>query len=122
MSRNSRRPTSRRFIPLLRARKLRRQLTPEQREYLDAVVAQKWTVVEQNVELAVAATERQIRDDAREYGFDPATILLLVQLAWFIYQALKYLELLEPTPALVREILETETIDTIEEEDQVTGS
>lgn len=111
-----------RFVPLLKARKLRRQLSPEMQAYIDTVVAQKWVAVGYDVELAKAATERQLNEDAAEYGLDPATILLLVQLAWYIYQALKYLGVFDTiTPEIVEAVVDTETADDIDAENQVLG-
>lgn len=111
-----------RFVPLLKARKLRRQLSPEMQAYIDTVVAQKWVAVGYDVELAKAATERQLTEDAAEYGLDPATILLLVQLAWYIYQALKYLGVFDTiTPEIVEAVVDTETADDIDAENQVLG-
>jgi hypothetical protein len=118
-NRFNRRP---RFIPLLKARKLRRQLSPELQAYVDTLVAQKWVAVGYDVELAKAATERQLNEDAAEYGLDPATILLLVQLAWYIYQALKYIGVFDTvTPELVDAVVDNATADDIDAETQVLG-
>ena len=51
-------------------------------------------------------TKLKIEHDSGEMGFDPATILLLVQLAVAIYQALKHLNVLAPTPELVGALFE----------------
>lgn len=111
-----------RFAPLLKARKLRRQLSPEMQTYVDTLVAQKWVAVGYDVELAKAATQRQLNEDAAEYGLDPATILLLVQLAWYIYQALKYIGVFDTvTPEIVEAVVDTETADEIDAENQVLG-
>lgn len=122
MSLRDRFPRRPRFVPLLQARKLRRQLTPEQRSYVDQLTVQKWAVVGYDVDAAKAATERQVSEDAAEYGFDPATIMLIVQLAWYIYQALKYLGLFDAvTPQLVAELIDSETIDDVDVENQLLG-
>jgi hypothetical protein len=44
----------------------------------------------------------------RQLGFDPATILLLVQIAVLIYKTLKALNVLKPTPETVAAIFESE--------------
>lgn len=111
-----------RFMPLLQARKLRRRLSPELQGYIDSVVSQKWVAVGYDVELAKAATQRQLNEDAAEYGLDPATILLLVQLAWYIYQALKYIGVFDAvTPELVEAMVDSETSDDANTENRVLG-
>jgi hypothetical protein len=112
MSFASRFPRRKKFLPLLQARKRFRQLSGEQQAYVVSLAAEKWSVSGYDVEHAKAAAERQVNADAVEYGFDPATIMLLLQLIWLIYQLLVHFELLSTaTPEIVAEMLDTEVAD-----------
>ena len=89
-----------------RARRLRRQLEESHQAYIDRVTAEIWT---ENADIGDAEriTRAKVEHDAESMGFDPATILLLVQLAVAIYQALKHLNVLAPTPELVGALFES---------------
>lgn len=88
------------------ARKLRRSLTHDHRAYIDRIAADVWSDTG-DIGEAMRVTEIKVNSDAQSMGFDPSTILLIVQLAILIYKALKQLNVLSPTPDLLSAILET---------------
>jgi hypothetical protein len=87
------------------ARRMRRKLTPEARVYIDRATAEIWSEAGDVAE-AERLTMRTLEMQGRQLGFDPATILMLVQLAILIYKALKYFNVLAPTPELVSAMFE----------------
>lgn len=91
----------------IEARRARKNLTQEQRRYVDRIAADIWSD-SGDIGEATRITEIKVGHDARSMGFDPATILMIVQLALMIYKALKALNVLSPTPELVSAIFETE--------------
>jgi hypothetical protein len=84
---------------------MRRKLTPEARVYIDRVTAEIWSEAGDVAE-AERLTMRTLEMQGRQLGFDPATILMLVQLAILVYKALKYFNVLAPTPELVSALFE----------------
>jgi hypothetical protein len=84
---------------------MRRKLTPEARVYIDRVTAEIWSEAGDVAE-AERLTMRTLEMQGRQLGFDPATILMLVQLAILVYKALKYFNVLSPTPELVSALFE----------------
>lgn len=89
------------------ARRLRRRLTPEARRWVDRTAAEIWTEAGDVAE-AERLTARTLEMQGRQLGFDPATIMMLVQLAILIYKALKYFNVMAPTPELVAAMFESE--------------
>ncbi|WP_292295067.1 hypothetical protein [Marivita sp.] len=87
------------------ARRLRRNLSSEQRRYIDETAAGIWRETGDLGE-ASRVTKRTLENSSTEMGFDPATIMLLIQLAILIYKALKYFQVFSPTPELIEAIYE----------------
>jgi hypothetical protein len=91
----------------IEARRIRRRLTPEARHFADRLTAEIWSE-SRDIGEATEITRKTLEMQGRQLGFDPATILLLVQLAILIYKALKYFNVLSPTPEFVAAMFETE--------------
>jgi hypothetical protein len=91
----------------MQARRLRRRLTPEARVYVDRIAAEIWTE-SRDVGEAEQVTAKTLEMQGRQLGFDPATILMIVQLCILIYKALKYFNVLSPTPEFVGAMFESE--------------
>lgn len=87
------------------ARSLRQQLKADTRAYMDRICADIWSETG-DIGQAESITRAKIAADSQEMGFDPATILLLMQLALAIYKALKQLNVLSPTPEVVTAFFE----------------
>jgi len=87
------------------ARRLRRQLNADQQAYVDRITSHIWSETG-DVGEAERITRHRLEQDVTSMGFDHATILLLVQLAVAIYQALKHLDVLSPSPELVSALFE----------------
>lgn len=85
-----------------RVRQMLRRLSRRQRSLGINLITKFWNESNRNEEEAVAAFQAHLNENAKEYNIDPATIILLVQLAILIYKALVYLEVLGPvSPGLV---------------------
>jgi hypothetical protein len=78
----------------------RRKLKAEQRQYLDRIVAEIFSEAKDETEFK-QFFEAKVASDSSRMGFDPTTIMLLIQLAILIYQLLKHFEVIKPTPELV---------------------
>jgi hypothetical protein len=87
------------------ARSLRQQLKAESRSYIDRLCADIWSETG-DIGQAESITKTKVEADSQVYGFDPATILLLLQLALAIYKALKFMNVLAPTPEVVTAFFE----------------
>lgn len=87
------------------ARAARRKATREQRRAIDSVVAETFSVAHGNEPRAKEMAEQRFA----ELGFDPMTILMLVQVAILIYKALKALNVFSPTPEVVAAIFEDDS-------------
>ena len=96
-----------RFRDRMQARRLRRTLTPEGRRWLDRATAEIWSEAG-DVGEAESITTKTLEMQGRQLGFDPATIVLLIQIAVLIYKTLKALNVLSPTPETVSAIFESE--------------
>jgi hypothetical protein len=96
-----------RFRDRMQARKLRRRLTPEGRRWLDRATAEIWCE-SGDVGEAESITAKTLEMQGRQLGFDPATIVLLIQIAVLIYKTLKALNVLKPSPETVSAIFESE--------------
>jgi hypothetical protein len=92
------------------ARTLRQRLKADTRAYMDRICADIWSETG-DIGQAEAITRAKIAADSQEMGFDPATILLLMQLALAIYKALKQLNVLSPSPAIVTAFFEDRESD-----------
>ena len=57
---------------------------------------------------AHAITEKIVRRDAESKGFDPQTVILIIQLALLIYQTLKRLNVMSPSTEIVTALFEGE--------------
>lgn len=88
------------FIRRRTIRLQRRKLRAEHRKYLDRSVADIFGEAKDEEEFK-QFFEAKVIADSEEMGFDPATIMLLLQLAWLIYQLLKHFEVISPTAELV---------------------
>ena len=91
----------------MQARRLRRQLTPEARLYVDRMAAEIWSECG-DIGEAEQVTTKTMEMQGPRLGFDPSTILLIVQLAILIYKALKHFNVFQPTPELVAALFEGE--------------
>jgi hypothetical protein len=91
----------------MQARRLRRQLTPEARLYVDRMAAEIWSEC-RDIGEAEQVTTKTMEMQGPRLGFDPSTILLIVQLAILIYKALKHFNVFQPTPELVSALFEGE--------------
>ena len=89
----------------MNARRLRRQLTPETRLFADRMTAEIWTECN-DIGEAELVTTKTMEMQGRQLGFDPATIMLIIQLAILIYKALKHFGVLNPTPELIAAMFE----------------
>lgn len=89
------------------ARRMRRKLTPEARLYVDRIAAEIWTE-SRDIGEAEQITAKTLEMQGKNLGFDPATILMIVQLCILIYKALKHFNVLSPTPELVAAMFESE--------------
>ena len=89
----------------MNARRLRRQLTPEARLFADRMTAEIWS---ENPDIGDAEliTTKTMEMQGRQLGFDPATIMLIIQLAILVYKALKHFGVLHPTPELIAAMFE----------------
>lgn len=96
-----------RIADRMRARRLRRQLTPEARLYVDRMAADIWAE-SQDIGEAEQTTIKTMEMQGSRLGFDPATILLIVQLCILIYKALRHFNVLQPTPEFVAAMFEGE--------------
>lgn len=103
-ARKNRREARRRRRDLLRSGRV----STEQMAWLESTAADIFAETG-DIGEAERITKTTLEARASELGFDPATILMLIQLAILIYKALKYLNVLNPTPELVRAILETDS-------------
>jgi hypothetical protein len=88
-----------------RRREVRGILNARQLAWFESTVADIWGETG-DIGEAERLTKTTINARAGELGFDPSTILLLVQLAILIYKALKHLNVLNPTPEVVLAIFE----------------
>lgn len=88
------------FIRRRTIRLNRRKLKSEQRQYLDRNVAEIFGEARDETEFK-QFFEAKVSADSAIMGFDPTTIMLLIQLAMLIYQLLKHFEVIQPTPELV---------------------
>jgi hypothetical protein len=70
-------------------------------DWLDKTIAAIWSETG-DVGEAERQTRATLQQRANEVGFDPATILMLIQLAILIYKALKQLNVLNPTKEVVQ--------------------
>jgi len=91
----------------MQARKMRRKLTPETRVYVDRIAAEIWSEC-RDIGDAEQITAKTMEMQGASLGFDPATILMIVQLCILIYKALKHFNVLSPTPELVAALFEGE--------------
>ena len=89
------------------ARKARRNLSADQRAYADRLTADIWSD-SGDIGEAMRVTEIKVNSDAQSMDFDPATILMIVQLALMIYKALKALNVMSPSLDDMEAIFETE--------------
>lgn len=78
----------------------RRKLRAVERDYLDDVVADIYKEAGTEEEFKQFFTAKSNADSAT-YGFDPMTIILLIELAMLIYKLLKHFDVLAPTPEFV---------------------
>ena len=91
----------------MNARRLRRKLTPEARLFVDRMAAEIWSE-SRDIGEAELVTNKTMEMQGRQLGFDPATILMIVQLCILIYKALKHFGVLNPTPEFVAAMFEGE--------------
>jgi len=87
-----------------KAARERRKLTPEQRQLIDRISSESFTLADRDPEDAAVIARRQLG----ELELDPATILLLVRVAILIYKALVALDVFAPSPETVAAICEDE--------------
>jgi hypothetical protein len=78
----------------------RRRLSFGQRGYLDGVTSEIFSEAGSEAEFA-QFFEAKVRHDSQTMGFDPMTILLMIELAMLIYKLLKHFNVLTPTPEYV---------------------
>jgi hypothetical protein len=88
------------FVTRRRLRKQRLQLGLRHRSYLDRTVADVFAEANDETEFK-QFFEAKVRHDSSRMGFDPMTILLMVELAILIYKLLKHFNVLAPTPEYV---------------------
>lgn len=88
------------FVRRRTIRLKRRKLRSEHRQYLDRTVADIFGEANNETEFKQFFEAKAIAD-SEEMGFDPTTIMLLIQLAALIYQLLKHFEVISPSPDLV---------------------
>jgi len=89
------------------ARRLRRRLTPEQRIYADRLAAEIWSETGDIGQAEEYAT-RTLQSNGGRLGFDPTTILLIIQFLILVFKVLKELNVLAPTAETVTAIFESE--------------
>lgn len=89
----------------MHARRLRRQLTPAARDCADRMAAEIWTETP-DIGEAELITTKTLEMQGRQLGFDPATILMIVQLIFLIYKSLKHFGVFNPTPEFVAAMFE----------------
>ena len=82
------------------ARRERSKLTPEAQLFVDRLTAEIWSE-SGDVGEAERLTRRTLEMQGPQVGFDPATIIMIVQLCILIYKTLKHYKLLSPTPEFV---------------------
>lgn len=87
------------------ARLKRRQLSADAQEYADRIAASIWAEYG-DIGQAHAITEKIVRRDAESKGFDPQTVILIIQLALLIYQTLKRLNVMSPSTEIVTALFE----------------
>jgi len=91
----------------MQARRLRRQLTPEARLHVDRMAAEIWSEC-RDIGEAEQVTTKTMEMQGHRLGFDPATILMIVQLCILVYKALKHFNVLNPTAEFVAAMFEGE--------------
>lgn len=89
------------------ARLKRRQLSAEVQDYTDRIASSIWAEYG-DIGQAHAITEKIVRRDAESKGFDPQTVILIIQLALLIYQTLKRLNVMSPSTEIVTALFEGE--------------
>jgi hypothetical protein len=94
----------------MQARRLRRKLTPEARLHVDRMAAAIWSDYA-DIGSAEIETRRTMEMQGSRLGFDPATILMIIQLCILIYKALKHFGVLQPTPEFIAAMFESEGDD-----------
>jgi len=83
----------------------RRGLKRDGRQWLDRHVAEIYSESKDVPEFRQFVTAKANADSV-EMGFDPATIMLLIQLAVLIYQLLKHFEVISPSLTLVTALVD----------------
>lgn len=91
----------------IEARRARKQLATEHQFYIDRLTSAIWSD-RGDIGLAMADTEIKINRDAAVKGFDPQTVIMLIQLALLIYQTLKRLNVMSPSTEMVTALFEGE--------------
>jgi hypothetical protein len=94
----------------MQARRLRRKLTPEARLHVDRMTAEIWSEC-RDIGEAEIVTQKTMEMQGARLGFDPMTIMMIVQLAILIYKALKHFGVLQPTPEFIAAMFESEGDD-----------
>lgn len=89
------------------ARVKRRQLSADAQEYADRIAANIWSEYG-DIGQAQSITETVVRRDAGVKGFDPQTVILIIQLALLVYQTLKRLNVMSPSTEMVTALFEGE--------------
>lgn len=89
------------------ARLKRRQLSSDAQEYADRIAASIWSEYG-DIGQAHAITEKIVRRDAESKGFDPQTVILIIQFTLLIYQTLKRLNVMSPSTEIVTALFEGE--------------
>lgn len=88
------------FVTRRRLRKQRTQLGLRYRSYLDRTVSEIAAEAKDETEFK-QFFEAKVKHDSSRMGFDPMTILLMIELALLIYKLLKHFNVLAPTPEYV---------------------
>lgn len=85
----------------------RRGLKRTARQWLDRYVVEIYPEAKDVPEFTQFITAKA-NADSDAMGFDPATIMLLIQLAVLIYQLLKHFEVISPSLTLVTALVDEE--------------
>jgi hypothetical protein len=101
------------------ARGLRRKLPDNARGWLDREITQIWSE-SGNVEMATRDLKATLEQSAPVHGFDPATVILMLQLGKLIFETLKALGYFKATQEQLMAILETEIADDAEMDSETT--
>jgi len=91
-----------------KARWASRELDDKTREVADGIFARIWNTTKDVAE-AKAQLEAELEKD--EYGFDPATVIMLIRLGVLIFEILKSLGYLAVTAEQLSAMLEIEVED-----------